>query len=103
MIQEDWDNPDVEVWGDRMAKFASGATQPVVVVAHSLGVPAVVYAADNLKRSGVIGAFPRRALAGLRQCRNGVCRSRHISSLPTIIFIASTRVLSISPVSGVQS
>ena len=40
-----------------MAKFASGATQPVVVVAHSLGVPAVVYAADKLKRSGVIGAF----------------------------------------------
>ena len=38
MIQEDWDNPDVEAWGDRMAKFASGATQPVVAVAHSLGV-----------------------------------------------------------------
>ena len=40
-----------------MAKFASGAMQPVVAVPHSLGVPAVVYAADKLKRSGVIGAF----------------------------------------------
>ena len=57
VIQEDWDNPDVEVWGDRMAKFASRAMQPVVAVAHSLGVPAVVYAADKLKRSGVFGAF----------------------------------------------
>ncbi|MBA2127341.1 alpha/beta hydrolase [Hyphomicrobium methylovorum] len=57
VIQEDWDNPEVSAWGDRMAKFAGGATQPVVVVAHSVGVPAVVYAADKLKRNGVIGAF----------------------------------------------
>ena len=40
-----------------MAKFAGGATQPVVVVAHSVGVPAVVFAADKLKKNGVIGAF----------------------------------------------
>jgi uncharacterized protein len=57
VIQQDWNNPDVEIWGDRMAKFAGGATQPVVVVAHSVGVPAVVFAADKLKRNGVIGAF----------------------------------------------
>lgn len=57
VIQEDWFNPNVETWGDRIAKFASGATQPVVVVAHSLGVPAVVFAADKLQSSGVIGAF----------------------------------------------
>ena len=40
-----------------MAKFASGATQPVVVVAHSVGVPAVVFAAEKLKKNGVIGAL----------------------------------------------
>lgn len=57
VIQDDFENPDVEAWGDRMAKFAAGATQPVVVVAHSLGVPAVVYAAHKLKPRGVIGAF----------------------------------------------
>ena len=57
VIQDDWDNPEVETWGDRIAKFASGATQPVVLVAHSLGVPAVVYAADKLKGRGIIGAF----------------------------------------------
>lgn len=57
VIQDDWDNPDVETWGDRIAKFARGATQPVVVVAHSLGVPAVVFNAAKLKASGVIGAF----------------------------------------------
>lgn len=57
VIQADWDNPDVEVWGDRIAKFAAGAIRPVVVVAHSLGVPAVVFAAEKLKTHGVIGAF----------------------------------------------
>lgn len=57
VIQDDWDNPNVEEWGNRMAKFAAGATQPVVVVAHSLGVPAVVLAAPKLKANGVIGAF----------------------------------------------
>lgn len=29
----------------------------MVVVAHSVGVPAVVYAADKIKSKGVIGAF----------------------------------------------
>ena len=57
VIQDDWDSPNVETWGDKIAKFAGGATQPVVIVAHSVGVPAVVYAADKLKSKGVIGAF----------------------------------------------
>lgn len=57
VIQDDWDNPQVEAWGDKIAKFAGGATQPVVIVAHSVGVPAVVFAADKLKAKGVIGAF----------------------------------------------
>jgi uncharacterized protein len=57
VIQDDWDNPCVDAWGDRIAKFVSGATQPVVLVAHSLGVPAVVYAGEKLKGRGVIGAF----------------------------------------------
>lgn len=57
VIQDDWDNPSVEAWGERIAKFASGATQPVVLVAHSLGVPAAVYAAEKVKNRGVVGAF----------------------------------------------
>lgn len=57
VVQDDWDNPNAEAWGDKIAKFASGATQPVVIVAHSVGVPAVVQAADKMKGKGVIGAF----------------------------------------------
>jgi predicted alpha/beta hydrolase family esterase len=57
VIQDDWNNPHVDVWGERIAKFVRGTTQPAVVVAHSLGVPAVVFNADKLKSAGVIGAF----------------------------------------------
>jgi predicted alpha/beta hydrolase family esterase len=57
VIQDDWDHPNVETWADRIAKFVAGATQPVVLVAHSLGVPAVVYAGEKLKGKGVLGAF----------------------------------------------
>ena len=57
VVQDDWDKPDVEAWGDRILKFVSGATQPVVLVAHSLGVPAVVFSAEKLKGKGVVGAF----------------------------------------------
>ena len=57
VVQDDWDKPDVEAWGDRILKFVSGATQPVVLVAHSLGVPAVVFSAEQLKGKGVVGAF----------------------------------------------
>ena len=56
-IQHDWQNPDDETRGERVAKYAGGATQPVVVVAHSVGVAAVALAADKLKRNRVIGAF----------------------------------------------
>lgn len=57
VIQDDFDNPNVEFWGDRILKFVLGATQPVVIVAHSLGVPAVVFASEKLRNKGVIGAF----------------------------------------------
>lgn len=56
-IQDDWESPNAEVWGEKIAKFARGATQPVVVVAHSLGVPIVAANGEKLKRAGVIGAF----------------------------------------------
>ena len=57
VIQDDWDSPNIETWGDKIAKFVAGATKPVVLVAHSLAVPLVVFAADKVKSKGVIGAF----------------------------------------------
>lgn len=57
VAQDDWDNPNRDVWTNRIAKYVAEATRPVVLVAHSLGVPAVVYAGEQLQNSSVIGAF----------------------------------------------
>ena len=42
--QADWDNPVLEHWTNRIAREVSVAQKPVVFVAHSLGVPAVLHA-----------------------------------------------------------
>lgn len=57
IVQDDWDNPDVAAWTDRIAEQVSASTKPVVLVGHSLGVPAIVLAGEKLKDSKVAGAF----------------------------------------------
>ncbi|MBA5777680.1 serine hydrolase family protein [Stappia sp. F7233] len=48
--QDDWENPDLDRWVDRLVETVEGATRPVVLVAHSLGVPTVVQASGRLAR-----------------------------------------------------
>ena len=57
VVQDDWDNPNREAWTRRIVETVSKAARPVVLVAHSLGVPAVVFAGEALAQSNVIGAF----------------------------------------------
>jgi len=54
--QSDWDRPDRISWGDAIVAAAESCRRPVVLVAHSLGVAAVVHAAPRLPAS-VAGAF----------------------------------------------
>ncbi len=54
--QEDWSNPAREDWVDTLVVAVNAAQRPVVLVAHSLGVPTVVHAAPLLRRP-VAGAF----------------------------------------------
>jgi predicted alpha/beta hydrolase family esterase len=54
--QVDWDRPQRDAWVDRIVEMAQAATRPVVLVAHSLGVLAVVHAAPRLP-AAVAGAF----------------------------------------------
>lgn len=125
VIQDDWNNPEVEAWGDRIAKFAGGATQPVVVVAHSLGVPAVVFAADKLKAKGVIGAFlvapadvefarfwpdtggerwpPLGGMVAFNACRATSSLFPHNSSSPTTTCIALSLARKCWPRHGVRN
>lgn len=55
--QEDWHNPSLEAWTQRIAAAVETAERPVVLVAHSLGVAATAHAAANFPSRKVAGAF----------------------------------------------
>ncbi len=55
--QEDWYEPDLSAWTERIRVGVEDAKRPVVLVAHSLGVIATVHAAPLLNKAKVAGAF----------------------------------------------
>lgn len=56
--QSDWDSPLLADWVDRIHQEVMLATRPVVLIGHSLGVPAIVHTATlRLKDTKVRGAF----------------------------------------------
>jgi serine hydrolase len=61
VVQEDWDNPRLTAWRDRIVAEVERAAHPVILVAHSLGVLGAVHAAPFLAKgesSGKVkGAF----------------------------------------------
>jgi uncharacterized protein len=54
--QADWDVPERDAWTAEIANAVNAADRPVVLVAHSLGVAAVVQAVPSF-RQRVAGAF----------------------------------------------
>jgi uncharacterized protein len=55
--QADWDTPRIADWVANIVTAVEEATRPVLLVAHSCGVSAVVHAAPMLKPGVVVGAF----------------------------------------------
>jgi uncharacterized protein len=55
--QADWLEPDQSTWVSRIKAEIAQSTRPVVLVAHSLGVVAVVHALAGLTEGAVRGAF----------------------------------------------
>jgi predicted alpha/beta hydrolase family esterase len=55
--QRDWDRPIRDEWVDGILKAIAACRQPVVLIGHSLGVPAVIHAAQRIPKGDVIGAF----------------------------------------------
>lgn len=55
--QADWHAPDLNLWCEAIEQAVLMATRPVVFVAHSLGVVALVHAAPLLAGTKVRGAF----------------------------------------------
>lgn len=54
--QAEWSKPVRDDWVARIAEEVNAATKPVVLVAHSLGVPSVIHATPYF-RNKVAGAF----------------------------------------------
>lgn len=44
VVQDDWKKPQRQAWADRVAETVNATARPVVLVAHSLGVPTVINA-----------------------------------------------------------
>lgn len=55
--QDNWVAPDAEAWVGRIIESAVQSSRPVVVVAHSLGVAAVVQMAKRIPKGFLSGAF----------------------------------------------
>jgi predicted alpha/beta hydrolase family esterase len=55
--QEEWDKPMLHDWVARIVEAVAAATRPVVLVAHSCGVTAVVHAAPHFAEGKVAGAL----------------------------------------------
>lgn len=55
--QDNWDQPQKEVWVEQFVRTVDETERPVVVIAHSLGVISAVHAAPNFKANHVKGAF----------------------------------------------
>lgn len=54
--QAEWSKPVREDWVARVAEEVNAATKPVVLVGHSLGIPAIVHAIPQMTKK-VAGAF----------------------------------------------
>ncbi|MBN9316110.1 MAG: serine hydrolase family protein [Devosia sp.] len=55
--QDDWDNPDIRDWTAAIVEAVEMAERPVVLIAHSLAVSALVHAAPRFPKGKVKGAF----------------------------------------------
>ncbi|MCH9807825.1 MAG: alpha/beta hydrolase [Alphaproteobacteria bacterium] len=55
--QEEWFEPNLEAWSDRIIKAVEIARRPVVLVAHSLGVITLAHTAPRLPEGKIAGAF----------------------------------------------
>lgn len=71
--QAEWSKPVREDWTERVAQAVNAADKPVVIVAHSLGVPAFVQAIPQFTKP-VAGAF----LVAPPDVANPAIRPKHL-------------------------
>ena len=71
--QAEWSKPVREDWIARVVEEVNRAERPVVLVAHSLGIPTVIHAIPELKRP-IAGAF----LVAPPDVANPAIRPKHL-------------------------
>ncbi len=57
VIQKDWNNPKLEDWIFELQNLIQNISEPMILIAHSLGVALVVHWANLHKNPNVKGAF----------------------------------------------
>jgi predicted alpha/beta hydrolase family esterase len=57
VVQRDWDRPQLEVWLATLDKALDEASEPAVLIAHSLGCALVVHAAARRRARGIRAAL----------------------------------------------
>lgn len=57
VVQEDWNNPDLDHWLDGLGRAIEAAPSPVLVVAHSLSCPLLVHYVRRRHAGKIAGAL----------------------------------------------
>jgi uncharacterized protein len=57
VVQDNWDEPILEEWLDRLNENISNLDKPTILVAHSLAVSLVLHWAEKYNNPNIIGAF----------------------------------------------
>ncbi len=68
LIQPDWSTPDIDVWAQALERFVPKLAEPVVILAHSFGCLATIFAATRLRgkvRAALLVAPPDPVKFGL--------------------------------------
>ena len=71
--QDEWSKPVREDWTARMAEAVNEAERPIVVIAHSLGIPTFIHAIPMFRNS-IAGAF----MVAPPDVSNPALRPRHL-------------------------
>ncbi|AJY46565.1 RBBP9/YdeN family alpha/beta hydrolase [Martelella endophytica] len=75
VVQDDFAKPEREPWVNRIAETVNTAERPVVLVAHSLGVPTTILAISQFRKP-IAGAF----LVAPPEVDNPKIRPKHLMS-----------------------
>lgn len=57
IVQDNWDNPILEEWLERLNEEIAQLTHPTIIVAHSLAVSLVLHWAETNTNKNIIGAL----------------------------------------------